>query len=338
MRRVLAVLTFGSAGWIVALPAAAQQGSGSASAPAPATPPASLTWAYPVNPAPPAPAGGAGAAAAPDNTEYTLPGTNAKFTRAQIQGQTPADWRPETHPTMPQVVASGRAPDVRACALCHYPNGQGRPENGPVSGLPAAYIIQQLVDFKNGTRKSSEPKMGPPAAMVRIAKAMTAEEMAISADYFASFSYRPWVRVVEQASVPKLRFAGGMWMPAEGTEPIGKRVVEVPEYPERTEIRDPIAGFVAYVPPGTLARGKSLAETGGGKTTACAVCHGADLRGIGPVPAIAGRTVSYLTRQLYDFKSGARAGAWSGLMKPVVDQLSEDEMTAAAAYAASLKP
>jgi cytochrome c553 len=236
------------------------------------------------------------------------------------------------------VVASGRAPDVRACSLCHYPNGQGRPENGPVSGLNRDYIVQQLEDFKSGARKSSEPRMGPPANMVRIAKAMTREEMEIAADYFASFPYRKWVRVVEQSTVPKLRFAGGMFMQADGTEPIGNRVVEVPEDTARTLLRDPISGFVAYVPPGTLARGKALADNGAGKVTACAVCHGADLKGIGPVPAIAGRTVSYLTRQLYDFKSGARAGPWSGLMKPVVDKLTEAEMTAAAAYAASLNP
>jgi cytochrome c553 len=242
------------------------------------------------------------------------------------------------HPAMPPIVASGRGQDVRACALCHYPNGQGRPENGPVSGLNEAYIIQQLQDFRSGARKSSEPRMGPPANMVRLAKNMTDAEIEASAAYFSSFAYRPWIRVVEASTVPKLRFAGGMFMPAEGTEPIGNRVVEVPEHPERTELRDPSAGFVAYVPPGTLAKGEALAKTGAGKVTACAVCHGADLRGLGPVPAIAGRAVSYLTRQLYDFKSGARAGPWSPLMKPVVDGMTEADMTAAAAYAASLKP
>ena len=338
MRRVLAVLTLASAGMAGAAQAGAQQQSTAAATPA--APPSTLTWAYPVNPAAGGGGGGGGggAAAQPDQTRLTLPGATTSFTRAEIAGQRPADWRPETHPAMPEVVAGGRAPDVRACALCHYPNGQGRPENGPVSGLNREYIIQQLEDFKSGARKSSEPRMGPPANMVRIAKAMTREEMEISADYFASFPYRKWIRVVEASTVPKLRFAGGMWMQADGTEPIGNRVVEVPEDTARTLLRDPISGFVAYVPPGTLARGKTLAETGGGKTTACTVCHGANLKGIGPVPAISGRAVSYLTRQLYDFKSGARAGAWSALMKPVVDKLTEAEMTAVAAYAASLDP
>jgi cytochrome c553 len=335
MRRVLAVLTLGTAGLAGAAHAAAQQQS--AASAAPAAPPAAITWAYPLNPAAGG-GGGGGAAAQPDPTKLTLPGATTSFTRAEIGGGTPADWRPDTHPTMPNVVASGRAPDVRACALCHYPNGQGRPENGPVSGLNRDYIVRQLEDFKSGARKSSEPRLGPVANMVRIAKAMTPEEIQIAADYFSSFPYRKWVRVVEQSTAPKVRFAGGMFMGAEGTEPVGARVVEIPEDSARTLLRDPISGFVAFVAPGTLARGKTLVETGGGKVTACAVCHGADLKGIGPVPAIAGRTVSYLTRQLYDFKSGARAGPWAGLMQPVVDKLSEAEMTAVAAYASSLNP
>ena len=313
--------------------------AGSANAAAQAQDPAPPAWAYPTNP--PAPAGGRGArAAAPENPpQLSLPGTTLTFTRAQIRnGFGPSDWRPETHPTMPEVVASGRQPDVRACALCHYPNGQGRPENGPVSGLPASYIIQQLNDFKSGARKSSEPRMGPPAAMVRLAQAMTPEEMATSAAYFSSFPYQKWVRVVEAATVPKLRIAGGMWVPADGTEPIGSRIVEVPEDPARTDLRDPISGFVAYVPPGTLGRGEDLMRTGAGKTTACGACHGDDLRGLGPVPPIAGRPASYLMRQLFDFKYGARAGPWSPLMTSVVAELDEDDMMALSAYAAAQAP
>ena len=197
------------------------------------TPPA---WAYPTNP--PALAGGGAQATtpAPDTTPLHLPGTNLTFTRAQIRnGFDPSDWRPETPPTMPEVVANGRQPEVRACALCHYPNGQGRPENGPVAGLPAAYIIQQLKDFKSGARKSSEPRMGPPAAMVRLAQAMPPEAMATSAAYFASFPYQKWIRVVEATTVPKTRVAGSMWVPAAGPDPD----------PDAPPVADPDAGPVA---------------------------------------------------------------------------------------------
>jgi cytochrome c553 len=41
---------------------------------------------------------------------------------------------------------------------------------------------------------------------------------------------------------------------------------------------------------------------------------------------------------LHDFKSGARAGSGSELMKPVVEKMTLDDMIALAAYAASLPP
>ena len=48
----------------------------------------------------------------------------------------------------------------------------------------------------------------------------------------------------------------------------------------------------------------------------CGACHGPDLKGLGAVPGIAGRSPSYIVRQLYDFKHGTRAGADSAQMKP----------------------
>ena len=53
---------------------------------------------------------------------------------------------------------TGKRPDVRACSLCHYPNGKGRPENAGVSGLPVSYFLQTMADFKNGARKSADPR------------------------------------------------------------------------------------------------------------------------------------------------------------------------------------
>ena len=335
MKRVLAVLTVGATAAFGAAQLEAQQAAAGATAP-----PAALTWAYPLNPPAPqgggAGRGGGGGAAAPAPAQEHLPGTTLSFTRQQIAGQSPADWRPETHPAMPAIVANGRGNDVRACALCHYPNGQGRPENGPVAGLSKMYILQQLEDFHSGARKSSEPRMGPPAAMAKLAQAMTPEEMNAAADYFSSISYKPWVQVKEAATVPKLKVVGGMFTPDTGTEPIGNRLVEVPENPDRTELRDPISGFIAYVPAGTLAKGAAIVK--GSKTTACTACHGADLHGLGPVPPIAGRTVSYLTRQMWDFKSGARNGPWAPLMKQIVDKMTDADMMAAAAYVSSQKP
>ena len=82
----------------------------------------------------------------------------------------------------------------------------------------------------------------------------------------------------------------------------------------------------------------NLVTTGGGKTVQCTICHGADLRGIGPIPAIAGRSAIYTFRQLYDFKAGVRQGAWSAMMKPAVKNLTMDDMIAIVAYASSRMP
>jgi len=122
-------------------------------------------------------------------------------------------------------------------------------------------------------------------------------------------------------------------------EPIGNRIIEVPENLERTELRDDASGFIAYAPVGSMKRGEALVMTGGaGKTTACSVCHGADLKGLGPVPSIAGRSPSQMARQLWDMQHGARNGPWTQLMKPVVAKLSEEDLVAISAYLASVRP
>jgi len=243
---------------------------------------------------------------------------------------------------MPDVVAKGRRPDVRACGLCHYPNGKGRPENAGVAGLPVSYFIQQMHDFRNDVRKSGEPRKANTNVMITIAKGMTEEEIKASAEYFASMKWTPWIRVVETKAVPKTRIQGGMYLRLEGneTEPIGRRIIETPENVEHTEaLRDPRSGFIAYAPPGSIKKGEALVTTGAnGKTVQCGVCHGVDLKGLGPVPGIAGRSPSYMVRQLYDMQVGARKGVWTELMKPVVAKLTDEDFVSIAAYLSSRTP
>src|ERR1051325_80046 len=153
--------------------------------------------------------------------------------------------------------------------------------------------------------------------------------------------WTPWIRVVEAATVPKMVSRGGIWVPVEnaGKESIGMRVVETPENAERTEIlRDPRSGFIAYAPVGSLKKGEALVKNGGARTEACATCHGADLKGVGPVPGSAGRSPSYLARQMYDMQAGARHGEWTDLMKPVVAKLTDEDLVDICAYVASLMP
>ena len=320
---------------IVALVAAALI-AGSASFRAAATMP---DWAYAIPATPPSPP----ATPPPDTSPKQLAGSTLTFTRQQISdGFGPADWFPGDHPAMPEIVAKGRRPDIRACSLCHYPNGKGRQENAGISGLPVSYFMQTMEDFRNGRRKSAEPRKNNTNIMIAIAKAMTPEEIKASAEYFGSMPWTPWIRVVEAATVPKIVSRGGMWFAVEpaSTEPIGMRIIEMPEQPERTEIlRDPRSGFVAYAPVGSLKRGESLVRSGGnGRTVACALCHGAELNGLGPVPGIAGRSPSYLARQMYDMQTGARGGEWGELMKPVVAKLTDEDFVNISAYVASLKP
>ena len=120
----------------------------------------------------------------------------------------------------------------------------------------------------------------------------------------------------------------------------GQRIIEVPENTEQTEaLRNPRSGFIAYVPMGSIKKGESLVTTGGnGKTVQCSLCHGADLKGLGPVPGIAGRSPSYMVRQMYDMQAGARHGVWTELMKPVVAKLTDEDFVAIAAYVSSRMP
>ncbi len=291
-------------------------------------------WAYPVNPP--------GLKPAPDDGSLKqVPNSAAAYTMTQIRDLfMPPDWHPDNHPPMPDVVGRGNKPGQFACGFCHLPNGLGRPENSSLAGLPASYIAQQVAEFKSGVRKSSEPASLPINLMVAVAKLVSEEDAKIAAAYFASLKPVPWIRVVETDTVPKTKVGG--WMLIEdgsgATEAIGQRIIEMPENLERTELRDSASGFIAYVPPGSIRRGEALATEGAGKTTPCAICHGAGLKGLGPVPALAGRSPSYLVRQLYDIQHGTRNGPWSELMKPVVAGLSAEDLVAIAAYTASLAP
>lgn len=291
-------------------------------------------WAYPVNPP--------GVQAPPDDgVPRHVPGSSAAFTLTRIRDLFDApDWHPDDHPPMPPIVAHGRRPEVFACGYCHLPNGLGRPENASLAGLPAAYIVQQVEDFRSGARRSAETASLPINLMTAVAKAATAEEVQAAARYFATLEPRKWIHVVETDTVPKTRVGGWMLIAAEGggTEPIGSRIIEMPLDLERTELRDSKSAFRAFVPTGSLARGEALVTTGAGKTTACGVCHGSALKGLGPVPALAGRSPSYLFRQLFDMQRGLRHGPWAALMKPVVAPLSDEDMVSIAAFAASLDP
>jgi cytochrome c553 len=280
-----------------------------------------------------------------DGRKRTLSGGTGEWTVTEAANDYgPVDWYPNEHPKMPEIVAHGRQKDgIRACALCHFPNGSGKPENAPVAGTSVAYFMNQMADFKKGLRHTADKNKANAWEMPVMAAALTPEETRQAAEYFAAVKYVRKNKVVEATMVPKFApNANNLFLRAAGNDmvPLGNRLVETPDDPEDAQIlRNPRSPFTAYVPPGTLKRGEVLATTGGnGKTIRCDACHGTDLLGLGPVPAIAGRQASYLARQMYDMQTGARHSDWGELMKPVVARLTENDMMALAAYVTSLAP
>jgi cytochrome c553 len=297
-------------------------------------PAGSLNWAYPV----PTP----GTQAATNTTPKSLPGSTKSYTQAQIDDQfAPPDWYPNEHGALPSVVAKGI--QAQACGSCHLMSGLGHPESADLAGLPFEYLLRQMQDFKTGVRK--DPREYEPsqrsARMNNIAAGVPDAEMRAAVEWFSKLKPAVWYKVIEATTVPNTWINGGrMRLPLAGneTEPLGNRIITLPQDPERVESRDPHSGFIAYVPPGSIAKGKTLVEGGAGKTIACATCHGEGLKGLGDVPRLAGIHPIYVVRQLNNFKTGANASTAGELMKKVVEKLTEDDMIAVAAYTASLPP
>jgi cytochrome c553 len=278
----------------------------------------------------------------PTDTPNTLSGSNAAFSWKQARDLFAAlDWHPETHPAMPDIVAFGRKPEIRACGACHRVEGTGGPENASLAGLPVAYFVQQIADFKSGARTMSGPQRPSTQFMLASVKNMTDADILAAAEYFAALKRKPIIKVVETDTIPKLGASRLFYVrsPDGGVEPLGQRIVEMPDDVNQFELRDSRATFTAYVPLGSLAKGEALAKTGGsGVTAACSLCHGPDLKGIDAIPAIAGRSPTYIMRQLYEFQHGGRSGEASVPMKETIQKLMQDDMIALAAYVSSLDP
>jgi cytochrome c553 len=306
-----------------------------AQAQVPASAAKSLVWAYPMPD--PNPAGTA------DPAPKKLPGSSKSYTQAQIDDQfKPPDWYPNEHGSLPKVVETGI--QAQACGSCHLMSGNGHPESANLAGLPVEYMLRQMEDFKKGLRKDPEPLAQSTRAgrMQAIASGLPDEEMRKAVEWFATLKPEVWYKVIEADTVPKTWVNGGRMrlpLPSGGTEPLGNRIITLPQDPARVELRDPHSGFIAYVPKGSLKRGEELVKRGGaGKTIACETCHGEGLKGLGDVPRVAGVHPIYVVRQLYNIQVGANSSSAAALMKKVVEKLNEDDMIAIAAYTASLQP
>jgi cytochrome c553 len=264
------------------------------------------------------------------------PGSAKEYEAAKIAGNAnPPDWFPDEHPEAPPAVKGGPGITL-ACGSCHLMSGQGHSESADLAGMPAEYLIRQMAYYKSGVRKD-DARMGP------LAQTTSDKDVREAAEYFAALKPSVFVKVIETATPPKTFIATAgrhrQLHPDGGTEPIGRRILQIPADPFRTEIRDPHSGFIAYVPPGSIARGKALVAGGAsGKTVQCSICHGETLKGLGEVPRLAGLQPLYVARQLFDMRYGSSAGKAAQLMKPVVTNLSDDDIIAIASYLGSLPP
>jgi cytochrome c553 len=298
-------------------------------------------WLYPI--APPPAAGGAPIvydSVAP----VRLPRVRVAFAESQLHSLFFApDWDPSAHVAPPAIVMRGRQPAVYACGYCHMPDGSGRPENAPLAGLSAAYISQQVAEMKSHARGTAWPGAPwvPFVNMLKTAESATDDEVRQAAEYFARLTLRPRTRVVEARNIPRVSPVLGIHALVRngGTEPLSGRLIEVPLDIERHDHRDPYLGYVAYVPVGSIARGRGLSNKPMNEAKQmCASCHGPGLRGAGVIPRLAGVSPGYLVRQLLNFRTGARATPADAPMRAVAAALSLDDMIAVAAYAATLKP
>jgi cytochrome c553 len=268
-----------------------------------------------------------------DSGPRHIPGSSKTYTPAQIDDLfNPPDWFPEEHGPLPLIIAHGVPGMAQACSSCHLMSGLGHPESANLAGLNAKYIMREMADFKSGVRRDA-------ARMNQISGAVPDEGARIAAQWFSELKPKPWVKVIEADAVPKTfinKTRMRLPIPGGGTEPIGNRIIEVPEDPARATNRDPHSGFIAYVPRGSLAKGEALVKTGGsGKTIQCAICHGESLEGLGELPRITGISPLYAARQLYGFQTGTRNGSLDVLMKKVVANLNDDDIVAISAYLAS---
>lgn len=269
-----------------------------------------------------------------DKALFTIVGSEQHYTQQQIDDKFNApDWFPNRHDQMPDIVKSGKAPKVWACASCHLTSGAGHPESASLAGLDSRYLQSQMYAFADGSRLDYSGHMN------RMSKALSKAEIKEVSDWFSALPPKKVTKVVETSTVLKtyiddtrMRLVTQPYV----MEAIGNRIVEIPDHPLEVHKRNPDSIFVSYVPQGSLARGKVLVSTGSTKTPPCASCHGADLSGSAIAPSIIGNFASYTVRQLYGFKGKTRNGGQAVIMQSVINGLTDEDIIDISAYLTSL--
>jgi cytochrome c553 len=268
-----------------------------------------------------------------------LPGSTRSYTWGELDSNFVApDWFPQDHPPAPRVVLYGRKP-AWASGACHYANGAGDTSSAALAGLPKAYIVEQIKAFRDGQRRPPDP------SMTEEARHLDDTDLQRAAEYFSRLKLTPLRRVIETATVSSTHWEWFVLAPDKdgAREPIGERIIEVSNNQKLCDWGDERTGFVAYVPPGSIVRGALIASKGKASIAACEACHGAKLEGqtmsgIGIAPPLAGRSPTYIVKELILFHEGKRTESTSAPMRAEASQLTVPEMIDVAAYAASRKP
>ena len=288
-------------------------------------------WAYPANPpgGPPRDA----------SKILKVPGSDKTYNEVSANDAFgPADWFPNEHAPMPTVVATGKKPDVRACSLCHLTTGDGHPESANVSGLSAPYIQRALREFADGRRKNNRSPV-----MATIAKGMTPDEMREAAEYFAARKPAAgYMKVVEQAEVPKSYVGeGAMRFVSAGNEkePIGSRIIVVPQDEEGAKSRNPHSGFSLMCRPAASPRVRRWPRPAAAARPCLAPSATAKAsRAWARCPRSQAAIRRTSRASSWTSRAATRTGAWAVLMQQVVAKLDQDDIIALAAYAASRQP
>jgi cytochrome c553 len=210
-------------------------------------------------------------------------------------------------------LAAQGAGSAAACNGCHGAQGEGMAATGfpRIAGQSRSYLQHELESYASGARK--HPVMQP------IAAAMSPEQRAAAAVYFASLS--PDGTPVAGAATPAASGASGP------TPTVAAAPAAAPSAPAAAKASSGRGSLLANV--GDNAKG----------IQACANCHGPGGMGSGELyPYLAGQHAGYLSATLGAWRDGSRANDPSGQMPVIANLLSPEDVAAVSAYYAAQMP
>ena len=209
----------------------------------------------------------------------------------------------------------------------------GRTARGVLQGATAR--------LRSGKRKPTGPEAYLPSQnMLKIARAMTDAEIDASAKYFAQQKLRA-ARVRDREPAHTARRARGVDLRGSPRHRRSRRPAARSHQrtrATRTPRRSPGIHRPMCRPAASTAASASSSRAMAARRQPCATCHLANLKGTDKIPPIAGRSPTYLLRQMLAFRNGRRTGEAAQQMKPVVEKLTLNEMIDVVAYLGSLVP